>query len=61
MIIPVRLGSKRLRNKNILQLKICQCLFVAKNVVKSKHNLNVFISSESEEIRVICKNIILIL
>ena len=30
-------------------------VFVAKNVVKSKHNLNVFISSESEEIRVICK------
>ena len=56
VIIPVRMGSKRLRNKNILPIKdIPMFVFVAKNVNKSKHKLNVFISSESEKIRVICK------
>ncbi len=56
VIIPVRMGSKRLRNKNILPIKdLPMFVFVAKNVIKSKHKLNLFISSESEKIRVICK------
>lgn len=56
VIIPVRMGSKRLRNKNILPIKgIPMFVFVAKNANKSKYNLNVFISSESENVRNICK------
>jgi len=55
VIIPVRMGSKRLPNKNILPIKnIPMFVFVARNVMKSKFNLNIFVSSESEKIRNIC-------
>ena len=46
---------KRLPNKNILPIKnIPMFVFVARNVMKSKFNLNIFVSSESEKIRNIC-------
>ena len=57
VIIPVRMGSKRLPNKNILPIKkVPMFVFVAKKVIKSKYNLNIFITSESEKIRKICNN-----
>ena len=55
VIIPVRMGSKRLPNKNILPIKnVPMFVFVARNLMKSKFNLNIFVSSESEKIKNIC-------
>ena len=40
IIIPVRLGSKRLKNKNILPVKgLPMFVYVAKEAQKSKNNL----------------------
>lgn len=56
VIIPVRMGSKRLPNKNILPIKNKPMfVFVANNVKTSKYKLNIFISSESKKIKDICK------
>ena len=56
IIIPARLGSKRLKKKNILPIKtLPMFVFVAKEALKSKFNVSVFISSESSKIIDICK------
>jgi CMP-N-acetylneuraminic acid synthetase len=55
VIIPVRMGSKRLLNKNILPIRNKPMfVFVANNIKKSKYKLNIFISSESKKIKDIC-------
>ena len=56
VIIPVRMGSTRLRNKNILPIKRDPMfIYVAKNLLKSSLKFNLFISSESEKIKKICE------
>jgi CMP-N-acetylneuraminic acid synthetase len=56
VIIPVRLGSQRLKNKNILPIKgLPMFVYVALEVKKSKLKPSVFISSESKKIKVLCK------
>ena len=56
IIIPARFGSKRLRKKNILPIKeLPMFVYVAKEALKSKFNVNVFVSSESLKIIDICK------
>ena len=48
IIIPARLGSKRLERKNILPIKkLPMFVYVAKEALKSKFRVSVFISSES--------------
>jgi len=55
IIIPARLGSQRLKHKNILPIKnIPMVAYVAREAKKSKFNPIVFVSSESEIIRKIC-------
>ena len=57
IIIPVRMGSKRLKNKNILPIKgLPMFVYVAKEAKKSKNKPTIFISSESKKIRDLCKN-----
>ena len=56
IIIPVRLGSRRLKNKNILPVKgLPMFVYVALEANKSKHKPIVFISSESKKIKDLCK------
>ena len=56
IIIPARLGSQRLKNKNILPIKgFPMFVFVALEARKSKNNPTIFISSESKKIRDLCK------
>lgn len=56
IIIPARLGSKRLKKKNILPIKkLPMCVYVAKEALKSKFKVNIFVSSESSQIIDICK------
>jgi CMP-N-acetylneuraminic acid synthetase len=56
IIIPARLGSKRLRNKNILPIKkLPMFVHVAKEAFKSKFKVDVIVSSESSKIIDICK------
>tara|TARA_B100000963_G_scaffold341155_1_gene340553 strand:+ start:1330 stop:1917 length:588 start_codon:yes stop_codon:yes gene_type:complete len=56
IIIPVRMGSKRLKNKNILPIKgLPMFVFVAKEVQKSKFSPLIYVSSESVKIQNICK------
>ena len=56
LIIPVRMGSKRLKNKNILPInKIPMFAYVAKEVAKSKFKIKLFVSSESNKIEDLCK------
>ncbi len=56
VIIPARLGSQRLKNKNILPVKgLPMFVYVALEAKKSKFKPSVFISSESKKIRVLCK------
>ena len=55
VIIPVRMGSKRLRNKNILPIKNNPMfVHVVKNLKRSSSKFNLFVSSESTIIRNIC-------
>jgi len=55
IIIPARLGSQRLKNKNILPIKnVPMVAYVAQEAQKSKHAPTIFISSESEVVRKIC-------
>ena len=56
VVIPARLGSKRLKRKNILPInKLPMVILVAKEVLKSKLNINVFVSTESSKIISLCK------
>jgi CMP-N-acetylneuraminic acid synthetase len=55
VIIPARLGSQRLKYKNILPIKnIPMVAYVAREAKKSKFNPTIFVSSESEIIEKIC-------
>ena len=55
IIIPARLGSKRLKNKNILPVKgLPMFVYVAKKVQKSIFSPYIFVSSISKN-RKICK------
>tara|TARA_B100000900_G_C20358345_1_gene625256 strand:+ start:179 stop:772 length:594 start_codon:yes stop_codon:yes gene_type:complete len=55
-IIPVRMGSKRLKKKNILPVKkVPMFVYVAKKILKSKFKIKLFVSSESNEIKELCK------
>ncbi len=57
IIIPVRMGSKRLRNKNILPIKgRPMFLQVAYEAKKSKYKPFVCVSSESDLIKKMCKD-----
>ena len=56
IIIPARIGSKRLKKKNILPIKnLPMVIYVAKEALKSKYKPFVYISSESSEIINLCK------
>lgn len=56
IIIPARLGSKRLIRKNILPINnIPMVIRVAKEALKSKLDVSVFVSSESSKIIDLCK------
>ena len=51
IIIPARIGSKRLKKKNILPIKnLPMVIYVAKEALKSKYKPFVYVSSESSEI-----------
>ena len=55
IIIPSRLGSTRLKNKNILLIKgMPMFVYVALEALKSKYKPTVFISSESQKVKQIC-------
>ena len=55
VIMPVRMGSKRLKNKNILIVRgLPMFVLVATEALRSKYNLELFISSESNEVKKIC-------
>lgn len=57
-IIPARAGSKRLKNKNILSFKgLPMIAWTIKSALKSKFINEVFVSSESQKILKIAKNI----
>lgn len=57
VIIPVRMGSKRLKNKNILNIKNKPMfVHVAHEVIRSKFKPSVYISSESKKVINICKD-----
>ena len=56
IIIPARMGSVRLKNKNILPIKgIPMFVYVAKEAQKSKYNPKIWVSSESSKIKKICE------
>ena len=56
IIIPSRMGSKRLKFKNILPIKkLPMFVFVAKNMLKSRFSPIIYISSESKKVQKICK------
>ena len=56
LIIPVRMGSKRLKNKNILPIKkVPMFVYVARKILKSKFKIKLFVSSESSKIKELCK------
>ena len=56
VIMPVRMGSKRLKNKNILLIKdLPMFVLVAKEALKSKYDLDLFVSSESDKVKKLCK------
>lgn len=56
IIIPARGGSKRLKNKNLLQIcNLPMFLFVAKEAKKSKYFHEIYVSSESKKILELCK------
>ena len=56
VIIPVRMGSKRLKLKNILPIKkLPMFVFTAKKIIKSKFSPIIFISSESRKVQKICE------
>ena len=55
IIIPARIGSKRLKEKNILPIKnLPMLVYVAKEAMKSKYKPHVYISTESKKIINIC-------
>ena len=55
IIIPARIGSKRLKEKNILPIKnLPMLVYVAKEAMKSKYKPHVYISTESKRIINIC-------
>lgn len=55
VIIPVRIGSKRLKKKNILLIKnLPMFVLVAKEALRSKYKPAVYISTESKKIIDIC-------
>lgn len=57
IIIPSRMGSKRLKFKNILPIKkLPMFVFVAKKILKSRFSPIIFISSESRKVQKICKS-----
>ena len=56
IIIPARLGSKRLKDKNILPINgVPMLAFVAEEVKKSKFSPLIYVSSESMKIKKICE------
>ena len=62
VIIPVRMGSKRLPNKNILPIKnIPMFVFVARNVMKSKFNLNILLAQSPKKLEIFVIKVILII
>ena len=55
IIIPVKLRSRRLKNKNILPVNgLPMFVYVAQEANKSKNKPTIFISSESSKIRKLC-------
>ena len=55
IIIPVRMGSKRLKFKNILPIKKKPMfVYVAKKILKSEFSPIIYISSESRRVKKIC-------
>ena len=55
IIIPSRLGSTRLKNKNILLIKgMPMFVYAALEALKSKYKPTVFISSESQKVKQMC-------
>jgi CMP-N-acetylneuraminic acid synthetase len=57
LIIPARMGSERLKNKNILPINgIPMVVYAAREAKKSKFNPTIFVSSESEKVKKICLN-----
>ena len=57
VIMPVRMNSKRLKNKNILPINgKPMFVYVAQNILRSKNKLSLYISSESKIIEKLCKN-----
>lgn len=56
IVIPARMGSKRLKNKNILPIKgMPMFVYVAKEAEKSKFKPLIWVSSESKKVKKICK------
>ena len=56
IIIPVRLGSKRLKHKNILPIcNIPMFAYVAHEAMKSKYFPKIYVSTESRKIQELCK------
>lgn len=56
IIIPVRLGSKRLKHKNILPISnIPMFAYVAHEAMKSKYFPQIYVSTESKKIQELCK------
>ena len=53
IIIPARIGSKRLKKKNILPIKgIPMVIFVANEAKKSKYKPYVVVSTEIQKLRI---------
>lgn len=56
-IIPTKLDSKRLKNKNIIQIGgKPMFLHSVDYALNSKHNVDVLVSSESDIVKTICEN-----
>ena len=52
IIIPAKLRSKRLKNKNLLTIRgLPMFVYVAKEAMKSVNNPTIFVSSESKKIK----------